>query len=282
MKLLSLNCMGLGNPDAVGGLRNLLRREAPDLVFLCETKLSGSEFRRVRPCLTDYEDMEVDSVGRSRGLAFLWRKAVSCSFRLAYVHYMDFDVSGEGIIWRVTGFYGWPMVSDRHLSWELLRVLGAENGASPWLCIGDFNEILFATEMKGGNHPQWQMNNFREAVDDCGLKVIGFEGYEFTYDNRQEDGDNRKSIIDRAMGNAEWFDMFPRAKLFHMDRERSDHAPIKVILQPRVDRDMGSGRLFRFEHIWVSEDGCEKTIRNAWEMGNEELVDTIAACSEEL
>ncbi|XP_074267317.1 uncharacterized protein LOC141590643 [Silene latifolia] len=130
MNCLSLNCRGLGNPDAVGGLRNLIRRKAPALVFLCETKLSSSEMRRITSSLEGYCSMEVDSVGRSGGLAFLWRK----EFR------------------------------DIYLSWQLLRYL-VEEDHSAWLCIGDFNEILYANEMKGGSRAQWQMNNFREAVD---------------------------------------------------------------------------------------------------------------------
>ncbi|XP_074313417.1 uncharacterized protein LOC141648588 [Silene latifolia] len=255
MNLLSLNCRGLGNPDAVGGLSNLLRREAPALVFLCETKLSGSELHRMRAHLCDYEGMEVDSVRRSGGLAFLWRKGVNCVFRSASVHHMDFDVQDARGTWRVTGFYGCPAVCDRHLSWELLRELGAGNDDRPWVCVGDFNEIFFATEMKGGNRLQWQMNNFRDAVDDCGLRDVDFDGYEFTYDNGQAEDDNRQSRLDRAMGNERWFEIFPRAKLIHMDREWSDHAPIKLLLNAR-DEEQGSsgGRIFRFEQMWELQE----------------------------
>ncbi|XP_074306435.1 uncharacterized protein LOC141641679 [Silene latifolia] len=195
---------------------------------------------------------------------------------------MDFEIEDAAGAWRVMGFYGWLMVSDRHLSWELLRMIGAGNGDSPWLCIGDFNEILYGTEMRGGVRPQWQMNNFRDAVDDCRLRDVGFEGYEFTYDNGQEEEDNRQSRIGRAMGNDKWFDMFPRAKLVHMDREWSDHAPIKVILQPPLEREVRGGKLFRFKQIWVGKDGCEDAIRKAWSTGNGDLIDTILDCARHL
>ncbi|XP_074274040.1 uncharacterized protein LOC141597473 [Silene latifolia] len=182
MNCLSLNCRGLGNPDAVGGLRNLIRRKAPALVFLCETKLSSSEMRGITSSLEGYCSMEVDSVGRSGGLAFLWRKEFRVSLRSASTHYMDLDIGEGDGVWRLTGFYGWPLVQDRHLSWQLLRYL-AEEDHTAWLCIGDFNEILYANEMKGGSRAQWQMNNFREAVDVCGLCDISYEGYPYTYDN---------------------------------------------------------------------------------------------------
>ena len=71
--------------------------------------------------------------------------------------------------WRFTGFYGWPETQNRHLSWQLLKTL-ASQPTLPWMCMGDFNEILFAHEKKGGNErADWQMTNFREAVDLCGF-----------------------------------------------------------------------------------------------------------------
>ncbi|XP_074318804.1 uncharacterized protein LOC141655634 [Silene latifolia] len=281
MNLLSLNCRGLGNPAAVSGLRNLLRKEAPALVFLSETKLSGEEFRRVRASFDEYEGMEVDSVGRSGGLAFMWKKHVRCTFRSASVHHMDFEIMEDDGSWRATGFYGWPSVSERHLSWELLRLLGTQyNG--PWVCIGDFNEVLFATEMKGGVRPQRQMNNFREAVDDCGLRDVEFEGHMFTYDNGQADDDNRQSRIDRALCNEAWIDLFPRAKLTHLEREWSDHAPILLRMVRRNREEQPVNKIFRFEHMWVGADGCEGVVQEAWDSGGTDLVDLLARCAEDL
>ncbi|XP_074299050.1 uncharacterized protein LOC141630070 [Silene latifolia] len=171
MSILSLNCRGLGHPDAVGALRHLLRREAPAMVFLCETKLSGHEIRTVRAKFDSYFGMEVDSVGRSGGLAFWWNKEINCEFVSSSVHHMDFIIRDGNGDWRVTGFYGWPMVADRHLSWELLRVLGRQS-TLPWMCIGDYNEILYA--------------------DECGLVDVRYEGYAFTWDNGQAGDDNRQ------------------------------------------------------------------------------------------
>ncbi|XP_074303831.1 uncharacterized protein LOC141638326 [Silene latifolia] len=136
--------------------------------------------------------------------------------------------------------------------------------------------------MKGGTRPQWQMNNFREAVDDCGLRDVEFEGYEFTYDNGQEEENNRQSRIDRAMGNEAWFEAFPRSKLVHLDREWSDHAPIKLQLNYREAGRRGGSRPFRFEQVWVGEDGCEETIQRVWDFSGGGLMNTIEICAKEL
>ena len=46
------------------------------------------------------------------------------------------------------------------------------------MVLGDFNEILLAEEKQGGlDRPEWQMLNFREALDFCSLKDLGFNGF---------------------------------------------------------------------------------------------------------
>ncbi|XP_074271491.1 uncharacterized protein LOC141595426 [Silene latifolia] len=249
------------------------------MVFLSETKLSDEEFRRVRACLDEYDGMEVDSAGRSGGLAFMWKKHIKCTFRSASLHHMDFEIHSDNGDWRATGFYGWPSVGDRVLSWELLRELGTQSMV-PWVCIGDFNEILFATEMKGGSRPQWQMNNFREAVEDCGLRDVDFEGYAYTYDNGQEEQANRQCRLDRALCNEPLLELFPRAKMQNLTREWSDHSPIMLRLNRREMGEKNFHKTFRFEQIWVGEKGCEETVRNAWVDGGEDLVASLRSCAD--
>lgn len=51
----------------------------------------------------------------------------------------------------------------------------------PWLCAGDFNEVLHATEQFGGRgRTERQMEDFREAVEECGFVDLGFIGLPYT------------------------------------------------------------------------------------------------------
>lgn len=122
----------------------------------------------------------------------------------------------------------------------------------PWLCIGDFNEILYHSEKVGGNvRADWQMENFREAVDVCGLRDVPFSGYEFTYDNGREGVENVQCRLDRALVTEGWMELFPEGHLRHIDREWSDHAPIFLSLW-RAEGGGGLGeKPFRFEQLWV-------------------------------
>lgn len=44
--------------------------------------------------------------------------------------------------WSVTGIYGWPQQENKYRTWELMKRLHREI-KGPWLCLGDFTEILW-------------------------------------------------------------------------------------------------------------------------------------------
>lgn len=83
-------------------------------------------------------------------------------------------------VWRFTGLYGEPSSDKKDITWKALRVLRHKPG--PWLCMGDFNEILFQHEKQGGvARAQHCMDKFREALEDCGLDDLGYMGDTFTW-----------------------------------------------------------------------------------------------------
>lgn len=63
-------------------------------------------------------------------------------------------------IWRLTRFYGNPVTGLWHLSWYLLCCL-RDQSSFPWLCIGDFNQLIASSEKsRGARRSEWQMENF--------------------------------------------------------------------------------------------------------------------------
>ncbi|KAL4628909.1 hypothetical protein ACB092_05G271300 [Castanea dentata] len=66
-------------------------------------------------------------------------------------------------------------------SWNLLRNLHSYFSI-PWLCASDFNELAKTNEKLGGRiRPYGQMKIFQEALDECGLRDLGFVGSKFTW-----------------------------------------------------------------------------------------------------
>lgn len=96
--------------------------------------------------------------------------------------FIDVDIQENvgSSIWRWTGFYGSPYIRDRGRTWDLLRTLGNHQNM-PWLVSGDFNEILYAHDKKGGlPRDERGREEFRNVLEDCGLEDIGFSGPWFT------------------------------------------------------------------------------------------------------
>lgn len=84
-------------------------------------------------------------------------------------------------------------MEDHHHSWRFLRTLFAIPH-SAWMCVGDFNETLYATEhFSRAARPEWQMKAFREASDDCSFQDLGWSGAEYTWDNGQGGDANVKA-----------------------------------------------------------------------------------------
>lgn len=101
-------------------------------------------------------------VGRSGGLALLWLNANSLeifNFSNSHINVAMKDVDGNEK-WRFTGFYGQPDSAKKRESWALLKHLSLFQPL-PWLCVGDFNEILEQREKNGVTiRSEPQMNRF--------------------------------------------------------------------------------------------------------------------------
>ena len=71
MIALSWNCRRLGNPVTVQALNKMVHQEAPNLVFLMETKVSAKQMMKIRVSLGFQHDFLIPSEGRSGDIALL-------------------------------------------------------------------------------------------------------------------------------------------------------------------------------------------------------------------
>lgn len=107
----------------------------------------------------------VESVGRSGGLAlFCSSEAVMEIINFSRRHiYAKVLTASRGLLWKLTSFYGHPEASKRHEAWSLLRFL-ASLTPSPWVCVGDFNELLDLSKKYGAyGRPRTPMEAFKST-----------------------------------------------------------------------------------------------------------------------
>lgn len=83
----------------------------------------------------------VEPVGRSGGLAMLWRDTVDIVLKSWSQNLIDVEAKTDSVTsWWLTGIYGEPVRARRKKMWDLVRCLARDSNL-PWVLIGDMNNI---------------------------------------------------------------------------------------------------------------------------------------------
>ena len=108
-----------------------------------ETKAKNRRMERIKNIIGLANGLFVPCVGRKGGLAMLWARDIDLEIKRYSLNHIDAIINNteNNYKWRLTGFYGHPETHRRYESWHLLAFLNNQLHL-PWLCLGDFNEIL--------------------------------------------------------------------------------------------------------------------------------------------
>lgn len=238
MNALVWNCRGLGNSWTFRDLDALMRQHNPKLVFLSKTMISESRVKNMRWRLGMKGCLAIDNRGRSGGIALLWDENIHVNLLSIGDRYIDVSIkeNPHAESWRATFICGEPRIEDRHRTWEILQRL-KNRSPEPWIVIGDFNEAMWQFEhFSETRRGEKQMENFRDALDFCDLRDVGFRGTPWTYDNGKQGSRNVKVRLDRGVANQSWLNRFFDASITHLTSPCSDHCPLLLQVQRRRDR----------------------------------------------
>ena len=131
-----------------------------------ETLIAKSRVEGLASTLGFFHTYAIGSSGRSRELCIFWKNPMQLSHRNFSKYHIDMVVREDGKEpWRLTAWYGEANRSLRYRTWDMMRFLKADSNL-PWVCLGDFNEILRREERMGPNDREmWQINQLCEVVD---------------------------------------------------------------------------------------------------------------------
>ena len=168
--------------------------------------------------------------------------------------------------WRLSFWYGEPSKGLKYKTWEMMTHVRADSDL-PWLCMGDFNEVLRREEhMSVCDRDENQMRGFREAVDICGLCDIGYIGLDWTFEKKVAGGHFCRVRLDRALASPSWCQRFPFASVRHLTAATSDHSPIML----RTERNSAErsheqrSKSFRYEIMWESHPDLIPLVEQVW------------------
>lgn len=133
--------------------------------------------------------LSVNAIGKKGGLALLWKG----DWKVNIINFSQWHISvwvgvkGSSLKWVFMGFYGEPKTNKHYMSWNLLKTLKPTDN-TPWVVMGDFNEIFHHEKWVGKERSENLMTNFRDSLAYCGLNDLCMRGSQFTWSNKHEGG----------------------------------------------------------------------------------------------
>ena len=111
------------------------------------------------------------------------------------------------------------------------------------------------------------MQGFREALDYCRLRDLGFNEYPFAWCNRRSGDQNVCIRLDKGVALVEWILKFPSSQIHHLEAFHSNHKPILLYTDSEFKLFYKKGCPFRFEAMWIKDNSCEGIIKDSWGTG---------------
>lgn len=250
MKILSWNVQGFGTKNTRNHLKDLIRANDPDIIFLCETKSHRKKMQRLVARYNYPNILFYDPIGYYGGLCLLWKDGTD----LTVVDHM-FNIinclvklDARTNLSLFTCMYGKLNDVDRENQWNYLIDISVQYNY-PWILAGDLNFILNREEKEGGITPsQSSLDANNLLIDKVGLVSLPYIGNPFTWTNRRDEGELILERLDRFLASLGWMEQFPNLAVYHLVSIGSDHCPI---LLTTSRKDNSTQRPFRFNKAWL-------------------------------
>ena len=259
MKIISWNIRGLNAKIKKSALKKIIARHDPHFIFIQETKVESFNPKIIKT-IWNVENvgwLYTPSVGNSGGILSMWKEdffkisshRVENSWIAIHGHFPSLDFQGV-----MVNIYNPCCRLARSQIWASLEEYWA-NAQTPFLILGDFNEVLGPEDRGSHEFSQGGAKEFEGFIQQTQLTEIpASDGWYTWFSGRA------KSKLDRLLVNPEWFSKFPSIHVSLQKRNLSDHCPLIVKTD---DFDWGP-KPFRFQNCWLSHTGCMKIIKEVW------------------
>ncbi|GKU89286.1 hypothetical protein SLEP1_g3443 [Rubroshorea leprosula] len=244
------------------GVRDLIKKEGADIVFIQESKMEVCDVRKCRSIWggDNCNWVMKSAQGRAEGILCLWNSNL-------------FDVSKELVGSGFCGMYGvWgkdkipcyflnvyaPCENHgKQLLWNEISNLMYEYGEGNWCIGGDFNAIHNREEKRGRSFDDLAMRAFNCFIEETGLVDLPLRGRKFTW--FKSDG-TATSRLDRFLVSTKFLINFPELIQKGLKRDIFYHCSIVLISS---SMDWGP-KPFRSLDCWLELKEFSSFVQEKW------------------
>jgi exonuclease III len=243
-EILDCNVRGLNDLAKRHAVREYVASLRVNLVCFQETKLDVIDEYIVLQCLGPAFDgfVYLPAVETRGGILLAWDSSVLDIDSFSFDSYAITRESKtkDNARWWITTVYG-PQREDDKINFltELTERRSLYPG--PWVVVGDFNLIMYASEKNNDILNRAMMARFRRFAQHLELRDLYMHGRKFTWSN--ERASPTMTRIDRAMVSIDWDLQYPDVVMQALSSSLSDHAPLHISLSAALRPK----RRFRFE-----------------------------------
>lgn len=236
MKILSWNCRVLGGPSTIPQLKESIRLNLPEVLFICETKQSWNFAQTVCKNLRFGNIWDtVEPVGKSGGLLVAWKEEIQIRSIIKNDFCYEIQIqSDEDVkpLWLIF-VYTSTESRERRTQWEYL-IQRKQCWGSRWVMGGDFNDIKEHGEKNRGRRRSYgSFLTFRNFISRMEMGEVKYRGNPFTWANNRADEGFVQERLDRFFGSMQWMLQCDTAEVIHTARQSSDHALLILDTQPQ-------------------------------------------------
>ena len=266
MRYISWNCRGLGSPQKVESMRDLVRINKPEILLAQETKMEDeSALHAGNTFWKKGSGKAVRSRGASGGLATFWD---SSKFELLTIHssmhwiYTKLTHKESGHQVSLFNLYVPILLAEKKDCWDSFEAFLSLHRPENIIIAGDLNVTLAANEKKGGSIFR---DPSQEWVEDT---ILGWDLVDikpsngnFTWTNKRLGPGHIAARLDRFLVHSSFLTLGLHASSKILPNCVSDHKPI--LLDLSVDENLGPIP-FRFSPLWVHQEGFYHLVSSSW------------------
>ena len=199
--ILLWNIRGAVNRRGKRRIKEIVRNQKPSLIILVETHTVFSSVDRFWNNL-GYSLMACEEAsGHAGGIWILSSTpTLNCQIVDSMHQAISFLVGDGDDSWVCTAAYASPTPIVRSSFWSYLVELRSRV-SKPWMLIGDFNEVLLASECKGGSFVHSRARLFQDCLNACNLSDVKVVGSGFTWQRSRHGQPTILKKLDRVVAD---------------------------------------------------------------------------------